>query len=120
MNVIDTLAQGMELAAELFGTARKRTSKLHGRAADVAEDLLPNVDAASESLHNSLDQVRDRPSAGRRALQFVAGLGIGVGASLLFTPLSGKQVREKLLTSATGAAASSRNGVTGQHDPSEI
>ena len=104
MTAIAMAAEGLELASELLGTIRKRTaiarknaesavSNLRDNTADVAEQL---VDTVNEQLHR-------RRSAGTRAWQFAAGLGVGVGAGLLFAPMPGAKVRANLYKAVTGS-----------------
>jgi gas vesicle protein len=46
-------------------------------------------------------------------LKFAAGFSVGVGAGILLAPMSGKQMREKLLDAARGSVASSKSVVEG-------
>jgi gas vesicle protein len=116
MNVIDTLAQGLDLAAGLLGTARGRAKRVGSKAKDVVRDLRDEAATSSDQLRSRLKRIRNEPSASTKALQFIAGLGVGVGVGLLFAPWSGKRLREKLLESTSGPAFATTSGVSRQED----
>ena len=106
VNGFDVLTQAMRLGAELVGTIRKQLKDAGKTAECVAGDLRDEAATQAERLGNSLrDRLRTRPSVTARALPFAAGLGLGVGAGMLFAPASGKQTREKLRKAAGGQAA---------------
>ena len=116
MNAIDILAQGLDLAAGLLGTARSRAKRVGNKAKGVVRDLRDDAATSSDRLHTRLKRIHSEPSAGTRALQFMAGLGIGIGAGLLFAPWSGKRLREKMLKAATATAFATTGGVNRQED----
>jgi ABC-type transporter Mla subunit MlaD len=71
---------------------------------DVRSRVADGVDRASERVADLRDQVRDQVSdfypgddhTVRNLLTFVAGVGVGVGAALLFAPASGEEIRGQI------------------------
>jgi hypothetical protein len=101
------LAQLMELGAELLGTATKQTKKARDRSEDFVSYIQDQVTAGSRSFGKKIGRLRTKPSAKTRSLQFVAGFGVGVGGALFLAPLSGKQMRDKLLNATRWSVDSS-------------
>ncbi|MGA2643871.1 MAG: YtxH domain-containing protein [Candidatus Sulfotelmatobacter sp.] len=67
---------------------------------DVRDRVADGVDRASERVSDLRDQVSDFYSGEdhtvRNLLTFVAGVGVGVGAALLFAPASGEELRGQI------------------------
>jgi len=67
---------------------------------DVRDRVAEGVDRASERVSDLRDQVSDFYSGEdhtvRNLLTFVAGVGVGVGAALLFAPASGEELRGQI------------------------
>jgi gas vesicle protein len=67
---------------------------------DVRDRVADGVDRASERVSDLQDQVSDFYSGEdhtvRNLLTFVAGVGVGVGAALLFAPASGEELRGQI------------------------
>ena len=105
MTAVAMAAEGLELAGELLGTIRKRSLMARKSAGRVMSDLRDNTADVAEQLVETVNQkLNRRSSAGARAWQFAAGVGVGVGAALLFAPMPGAKVRANLYKAVTGSA----------------
>jgi hypothetical protein len=69
------------------------TSDMRGRVAD-------GVDRAADRVSDLRERAQDLYSGDdhtvRNVLTFVAGVGVGVGAALLFAPASGEEIRGQI------------------------
>jgi gas vesicle protein len=110
----DLLTQALGLAAELLMTVRNRTQKIRNTAYQKVENARNEGTVVAERLAESA-QSRLHPAraTGINVLKFAAGLSVGIGAGILLAPMSGKQMREKLLDTARGSGASSKSVVEG-------
>lgn len=67
---------------------------------DVRERVADSVDRAADRVSDLRDQAEDLYTGGdhtmRNVLTFVAGVGVGVGAALLFAPASGEEIRGQI------------------------
>lgn len=67
---------------------------------DVRDRVSDTVDRASDRVSDLRDQVSDIYSGEdhtvRNVLTFVAGVGVGIGAALLFAPASGEEIRGQI------------------------
>jgi gas vesicle protein len=114
MRAVDLLTQVLGLAAELLTTVRKRTKKIRNTAYDKVEDARKEAAVLAERLAKSAqDRLHPAPATGMNVLKFAAGFSVGVGAGILLAPMSGKQMREKLLDASRGGVASSKGVVEG-------
>lgn len=117
MNVFEELTGIMGSAAELLGNyrhhaknVRKQAKYVQKKAEHVARDFRNEAAVGSERLGKAMrKRLQPDSSGGNGTLQFLIGVGIGVGAAFLLAPLSGKQMREKLRStlSFTASEASS-------------
>lgn len=97
MTAIAMAAEGLGLAAELLETIQGRAAAARKNAGRTVNDIRENAADAAQSIADNFDrQVRPRASAGSRVLQFVAGMGVGVGIALLFAPMPGSEARANL------------------------
>jgi hypothetical protein len=102
MTAIAMAAEGLELAGELLGTIWKRTMMAGRSAGRVMGDLRDNTADVAEQLVDTVNEkLNRRSSAGARAWQFAAGVGVGVGAALLFAPMPGAKMRATLYKKVT-------------------
>ena len=76
----------MDQYSEQVDRASDRVSGLVDRASDRAADL---VDRGKE-------MIRPEDHTMRNTLSFAAGLGVGIGAAILFAPRSGAEVRSSI------------------------
>jgi gas vesicle protein len=71
---------------------------------DVADDmrsrLADTVDRASDRVSDLRDRAQDMYSGEdhtlRNVLTFAAGVGVGIGAAILFAPASGQEIRSQI------------------------
>ncbi len=102
MTAIAMAAEGLAVASEVVGTIRKRSAMARKSAEKAVSNLRDNTADVAEQLVDTVnEQLSMRPSAGTRAWQFAAGLGVGVGAGLLFAPMPGAKVRANLYKAVT-------------------
>jgi gas vesicle protein len=102
MTAIAMAAEGLELAGELLGTIRRRTAMAQRSAGKMVNNLRDNTADVAEQLVDTVNEkLNRRSSAGARAWQFAAGVGVGVGAALLFAPMPGAKMRETLYKKVT-------------------
>jgi len=96
VNGIDILVQSMKLGAELLGTTRKQAKKFGEKAGDAVHEFQRDAPKRAKDLGKRWrEEIYPEPSD-NKALQFIAGLSVGLGAALLFAPQSGKQTRDKI------------------------
>jgi hypothetical protein len=69
-------------------------------AGDIRDRVTDTVDRASDRLADIGERTRDlypgEDHSLRKALTFAAGVGVGIGAALLFAPVSGEEVRSSI------------------------
>jgi hypothetical protein len=69
-------------------------------AGDVRDRVNNGLDAASEKVSDLRDQAHDlypgEDHTLRNVLTFAAGVGVGLGAAILFAPASGQEVRNSI------------------------
>lgn len=69
-------------------------------AGDIRDRVTDTVDRASDRLADIGERTRDlypgEDHTLRKALTFAAGVGVGIGAALLFAPVSGEEVRSSI------------------------
>lgn len=113
MTAIAMAAEGLELAGELLGTIRQRTMMAGRSAGRVMSDLRDNTTDVAEQLVDTVNQkLNRRSSAGARAWQFAAGVGVGVGAALLFAPMPGEKMRATLYKKVTRSHGENEQAAT--------
>ena len=95
---VETLA----LATQLLETAPQRAKTVSREAERMVHDFCNNATSRVESVgKGAAKQLRTGTPPGTRAIQFLCGVGVGLAAGVLFTPSTGKQIRDKLFTKAT-------------------
>jgi|ERR1700674_4372511 YtxH-like protein len=67
----------------------------------VASDMRDRVDRAADRVSDLRDQAQDLYTGGedhtlRNVLTFAAGVGVGIGAGMLFAPASGEEIRGQI------------------------
>jgi hypothetical protein len=69
-------------------------------ASDVRDRVSDGVDLASDKVSGLRDQAQELSEGPdhtfRNVLTFAAGVGVGVGAAILFAPASGEEVRNSI------------------------
>jgi len=104
MTAIAMAAEGLEMAAQLLSTVQNRSAVARKRAEQVVSNLRENTSDVAEQLVDTVSKrLHRKPSAMARALPFAAGVGVGVGAALLFAPMPGARMRANLYKSVTGS-----------------
>jgi hypothetical protein len=64
-------------------------------------DLRNDAASRARSMGNAAaERLQVKTPASTRAVQFLAGIGIGLAAGILFTPSAGKETRERLMRAA--------------------
>jgi hypothetical protein len=102
MRGINTCAETLALASQLVNTVRQRAKSVSHEAERFAHDFRNDAASRAENLGKAAAKhLRTRPSSGKRALQFLAGMGVGIAAGVLFTPSAGIETREKLFAKAS-------------------
>lgn len=102
MRGLKVFAEVLVLGSQLLETAREQTEKKGMAAARSADDFRKDASSGAEKLGEVADeQLPAKTSMRTSAIQFFVGVGVGIGAAILFTPLSGKEMREKFLTKTT-------------------
>ena len=104
MGAILTAAEGLNLAAQLLGTIQKRSATARKTAERMIGNLRDNTAEVAEQVVDTVNKrLGRRRSAASRALPFAAGVGLGVGAALLFAPKPGAELRATLYKKVTGS-----------------
>jgi hypothetical protein len=97
MAAILTAAEGLNLAAEVLDTIQKRSVVARKNTQRMVSSLRDNTaDVAGQIVDTVNKRWRRQPSFLSRALPFAAGIGVGVGAALLFAPMPGSELRTTL------------------------
>jgi hypothetical protein len=69
-------------------------------AGDVRDRFADGIDSASDRVSDLRDRAQDlyggEDHTMRNVLTFAAGVGIGVGAAILFAPASGEEIRSQI------------------------
>lgn len=69
-------------------------------AGDFRDRVADGIDSASDRVSDIRDRARDlyagEDHTVRNLLTFVAGVGVGVGAAMLFAPASGEEIRSQI------------------------
>jgi hypothetical protein len=86
-SILKTAVYFLDQTNSFTGDVRDRVSDTMGRAADRVSDLR---DQAADYYDGGEDHTV------RNVLTFVAGVGVGVGAALLFAPASGEEIRGQI------------------------
>jgi len=81
-------------------------------ALDMLDRYSDQVDRASNRVSKMVDRGRDmvyqqRDHTLRNTLSFAAGVGVGLGAALLFAPSSGGELRQSIKERVQGQRAAS-------------
>lgn len=105
----------LELAAQVLEITQERTQTARKDAKRAVRDFSHDAATGAEQLSQEFNKrFHAGPRTSTRALQFVIGLGVGFGTALLFSPLNGQQVREKLFNFATRSPREMRVGIDEQ------
>jgi hypothetical protein len=105
MRGINTCAETLALANQLLNTARQRAKSVSREAERFAHDFRNDAASRAESLgKTAAKHLRTKTSPSTRAIQFFAGVGVGLAAGVIFAPSTGKEIRERIRTKATRLA----------------
>ena len=85
-SILKTAVYFLEQTDRVAGGVRDRVSDTVDRAADRVSDLR----SQAEELYQGEDHTF------RNMLTFAAGVGVGVGAAILFAPASGEEIRNSI------------------------
>jgi gas vesicle protein len=85
-SILKTAVYFLEQTDRFAGDVRDRVSDSVDRAADRVSDLRDQA----EDLYSGPDRTL------RNLLTFAAGVGVGIGAAILFAPASGEQIRNQI------------------------
>ncbi len=85
-------------------------------AGDVRERVSDSVDRASDRLSDLRDQAHDlyegEDHTMQHVLTFAAGVGVGLGAAILFAPASGQEIRNQIGDKVHDIGGRVRDGFT--------
>ena len=88
------------LIRSILKTAVYFLDQTNSFTSDVRSRVADGVDRAADRISDLREQAEDLYSGEdhtvRNVLTFVAGVGVGVGAALLFAPASGAQIRGQI------------------------
>jgi gas vesicle protein len=102
MTAIAMAVEGIELASDLMNTVQARSATARKRASEAVSSFRDSTTDVAEQLVDTVNKrFNRRPSAAARVWPFAAGLGVGVGAALLFAPMPGAEVRANLYKAVT-------------------
>jgi hypothetical protein len=85
-SILKTAVYFLDQTDRFTGDVRDRVSDNLGRAADRVSDLRDQAD----ELYSGPDHTV------RNVLTFAAGVGVGIGAAMLFAPASGEEIRSQI------------------------
>jgi hypothetical protein len=93
----DLIRSILKTAVYFLDQTNRFTGDVHDRVTD-------HVDRAASQVSNRVSDLRDRTQGlyedddhtMRNVLTFAAGVGVGIGAALLFAPASGEEVRNQI------------------------
>jgi gas vesicle protein len=81
-------------------------------AVRLIDQSLQQVDRASDQVSGLVDRgkeiIQPEDHGLRNALSFAAGLGVGVGAAMLFAPASGEEIRSSIKDRVQGLRGKAR------------
>ncbi len=94
-------AETLAMASQLVNSARQRAKSVSHEAERIAHDFRNDAASRAESLGKSAaKQLRTRTAPSTRAIQLLAGIGVGLAAGIIFAPSTGKEIRERIVTKA--------------------
>jgi hypothetical protein len=85
-SILKTAVYFLEQSDRFAGDVRDRVTDSVDRAANRVSDLRSQAEELYEGEDHTL----------RNVLTFAAGVGVGVGAAILFTPASGEEIRNSI------------------------
>jgi hypothetical protein len=90
-----------KLLKSVLKTAVYLLDQTEGVAEDMRDRMADGVDRASDRMSDLRDRARDfypgeEDHTLRNILTFAAGVGVGVGAAMLFAPSSGEEFRSQI------------------------
>jgi hypothetical protein len=85
-SILKTAVYFMEQTDRFAGNVRDRVSD----GLDSASDRVSNLRDHAQELYEGEDHTL------RNALTFAAGVGVGIGAAILFAPASGEEIRNQI------------------------
>jgi gas vesicle protein len=89
-NILKTAVYFLDQTDRFTSDVRDRVSDGVGRAADRVSDRVSDLRQQTEELYEG----ETHPM--RNLLAFAAGVGVGVGAAILFAPASGQEIRNSI------------------------
>ena len=101
MRGINTCAETLALASQLVNTVRQRAKSVSHEAERFAHDFRNDAASRAENLGKAAAKMRTKTSPSTRALQFLAGVGVGLAAGVILAPSTGKEMRGRIFTKAT-------------------
>jgi gas vesicle protein len=72
------------------------SERLRERADDMGDDLREQYEEKAERLHEAREALQGRQHWVAPTINFLGGLGLGIGLGLLFAPVSGEEARTAL------------------------
>jgi YtxH-like protein len=89
-----------KLLKSVLKTAVYLLEQTESVAEEMRDRVADGVDHASDRVSELRDQARDMYAGEdhtlRNALTFAAGVGVGIGAAILFAPASGEEIRSQI------------------------
>lgn len=89
-----------KLLKSVLKTAVYLLEQTESVAEEMRDRVAEGVEHASDRVSNLRDQARDiyagEDHTLRNALTFAAGVGVGIGAAILFAPASGEEIRSQI------------------------
>jgi len=92
-SVLKTVVYLLEQTEDVADDVRHRVSQGYDRVSDRVSDLR---DQAADLGDRASDLYEGEDHTLRNVLTFVAGVGVGIGAAILFAPASGEEIRSQI------------------------
>ena len=89
-SILKTAVYFLDQTDRFAGDLRDRVSDGAGRAAAQVSDRVSDLRDQAEELSEGPDRTF------RNVLTFAAGVGVGIGAAILFAPASGEEIRNSI------------------------
>jgi gas vesicle protein len=88
--ILKTAVYFLDQTDRFTSDVRDRVSEGVGRAADQVSDRVSDLREQAQEIYEGEDHTM------RHVLTFAAGVGVGIGAAILFTPASGQEIRNSI------------------------